>query len=242
MTIGLLYGEGDFKKSVLTATRCGDDTDCTAGTVGAFLGILYGADGIPADWKQYIGDRIVTCSLNAEYGWRFPKTCEELTRRVMKMMPAVFLANESEMEWTDTGKTVLDKARETKGRVPLLLEAFLSGKASPFSVGLPGCFFVTGYVSYSDAPVYAPQKELKATVRLYNKIEEYMWITPEIRVPDGWETTQPSSVLLPYTYRDGKENEFTFTLKMGDCPGTRKVLLVLRTPSHPKPLMAELSF
>ena len=65
--IGLLYGEGDFKKSILITASCGDDTDCTAGTVGAFLGILYGTEGIPADWAEYVGDRIITCSVNNGY-------------------------------------------------------------------------------------------------------------------------------------------------------------------------------
>ena len=36
--IGLLWGEGDFKKSMITAINCGDDTDCTGATVGATLG------------------------------------------------------------------------------------------------------------------------------------------------------------------------------------------------------------
>ena len=40
--LGMLYGEGDFKKSMITAINCGDDTDCTAATVGATMGILYG--------------------------------------------------------------------------------------------------------------------------------------------------------------------------------------------------------
>ena len=42
VTIGLLYGEGDFKNSVLYAVNCGDDTDCTGATVGAILGIVIG--------------------------------------------------------------------------------------------------------------------------------------------------------------------------------------------------------
>ncbi|MBE6400335.1 MAG: ADP-ribosylglycohydrolase family protein, partial [Lentisphaerae bacterium] len=32
VVIGLLYGEGDFAKTVCTAVNCGDDTDCTAAT------------------------------------------------------------------------------------------------------------------------------------------------------------------------------------------------------------------
>ncbi|MCX6984319.1 MAG: ADP-ribosylglycohydrolase family protein [Lentisphaerae bacterium] len=35
--IGLLYGKGDFGKSICLAANCGDDTDCTAATVGATL-------------------------------------------------------------------------------------------------------------------------------------------------------------------------------------------------------------
>ena len=37
VTIGLLYGEGDFKKSLIYAINCGDDTDCTGATVGSIL-------------------------------------------------------------------------------------------------------------------------------------------------------------------------------------------------------------
>ena len=64
VVIGLLWGEGDFKKSMLCAINCGDDTDCTGGTVGAIFGIMYGTAGIPADWKAHIGDSIVTMSLS----------------------------------------------------------------------------------------------------------------------------------------------------------------------------------
>ncbi|MFR3482381.1 MAG: ADP-ribosylglycohydrolase family protein [Clostridia bacterium] len=42
VVIGLLYGEGDFKKSMLYAINCGDDTDCTGATLGSILGIAFG--------------------------------------------------------------------------------------------------------------------------------------------------------------------------------------------------------
>lgn len=45
--IGLLYGGGDFEASVLTAIRCGQDSDCNGSTVGGVLGTLYGFDAIP---------------------------------------------------------------------------------------------------------------------------------------------------------------------------------------------------
>ncbi len=109
VTLGLLYGEGDFKKSILYAVNCGDDTDCTAATVGAFLGILYGTAGIPADWAEYVGDKIITISVDRSYrSARTLDTCSELTERVMKMIPSVMKANGVYCEYTD-GESKLDE-------------------------------------------------------------------------------------------------------------------------------------
>ena len=83
--IGLLYGEGDYKKSLLTAVNCGDDTDCTGATVGALLGIINGTKGLPEDWVSYIGNRIVTCSINIGTSPRIPTTIDDLVKRVVRM-------------------------------------------------------------------------------------------------------------------------------------------------------------
>ncbi len=87
--LGLLYGEGDFKKSMLLAVNCGDDTDCTAGTVGSVLGIMYGTAGIPKDWAEYVGDKIITCSINQGTAFPFVGTCTKLTEKVTKLAPMV---------------------------------------------------------------------------------------------------------------------------------------------------------
>ncbi|MBO5904310.1 MAG: ADP-ribosylglycohydrolase family protein [Clostridia bacterium] len=82
--LALLYGEGDFKKTLLTAVNCGDDTDCTAATAGALLGIMNGTAGIPDDWKAYLGDKItIGCLLHGHC--EYPKTCTDLTNRIMDM-------------------------------------------------------------------------------------------------------------------------------------------------------------
>ena len=84
--IGLLYGEGDFKKTIITAVNCGDDTDCTGATAGAVMGIIGGTAGIPEDWRDYIGDSIVSISLLQCHAPHFPKSCTELTDRVMNQL------------------------------------------------------------------------------------------------------------------------------------------------------------
>lgn len=50
--IGLLYGNGDFGKSMEIATRCGQDSDCNPATVGGVLGVMYGKSGIPEFWGK----------------------------------------------------------------------------------------------------------------------------------------------------------------------------------------------
>lgn len=91
--LGLLYGEGDFKKSMLYAINCGDDTDCTAATVGSILGIMHGTKIIPQDWKDHIGDAIVTVSIAKGVLMGLPETCTELTERIIRAMPDMIYGN-----------------------------------------------------------------------------------------------------------------------------------------------------
>lgn len=79
---GMLYGEGDFDKTLCTAVNMGEDTDCTAGTLGALFGIINGASNIPKKWIEPIGHSIQTicCNLAAS---TYPKTVEELTDRII---------------------------------------------------------------------------------------------------------------------------------------------------------------
>ncbi|MDZ4199184.1 MAG: ADP-ribosylglycohydrolase family protein [Kiritimatiellia bacterium] len=58
MLLALLDGDGDFSRSICTATNCGKDTDCTAASVGALLGILNPA-GIDERWLKPIGRSLV---------------------------------------------------------------------------------------------------------------------------------------------------------------------------------------
>jgi len=75
----LLYGGGNFEKSVLLAVNAGYDTDCTAATVGATLGLLLGTEGIPARWSAPIGDEIFVGP--GIRGIAAPRTLGELTAR-----------------------------------------------------------------------------------------------------------------------------------------------------------------
>lgn len=52
VALALLYGKGNFTRSVDIATRCGQDADCNAASVGGILGVLNGYSGIPEFWLK----------------------------------------------------------------------------------------------------------------------------------------------------------------------------------------------
>jgi ADP-ribosylglycohydrolase len=57
---GLVLGERDFERSILTTLQCGYDTDCSTGQTAALLGCLLGARGIPDKWSRPIGRRLTS--------------------------------------------------------------------------------------------------------------------------------------------------------------------------------------
>ncbi len=50
--IGLLYGKGDFEKTIDIATRCGQDSDCNPASAGGILGTILGYKRIPEKWMR----------------------------------------------------------------------------------------------------------------------------------------------------------------------------------------------
>ena len=56
----LLYGNGDFGKSICIAVQMAFDTDCNGATVGSVLGMRGGIDCIDDYWKKPVGGKIHT--------------------------------------------------------------------------------------------------------------------------------------------------------------------------------------
>jgi hypothetical protein len=54
VALGLLYGEGDFEKTMLISTRAGQDSDCNPSSAVGILGVVLGYNGIPVKYTQGI--------------------------------------------------------------------------------------------------------------------------------------------------------------------------------------------
>lgn len=58
--LGLLYGDGDFRRSLTIVNTSGWDTDCNSGNLGCLLGIRGGLGVFEGevDWRGPVGDRL----------------------------------------------------------------------------------------------------------------------------------------------------------------------------------------
>jgi ADP-ribosylglycohydrolase len=56
--MGLLYGDGDYEKSITISVMGGLDTDCNGATTGSILGVMLGAEALPDKWIKPLNDRV----------------------------------------------------------------------------------------------------------------------------------------------------------------------------------------
>ena len=63
IVLSLLYGEGDFTRTIQICNRCGWDTDCNVGNTAAIMGVRCGLDGIADAWRRPVNDFLAAASV-----------------------------------------------------------------------------------------------------------------------------------------------------------------------------------
>ncbi len=193
MMVGWLYGENSFSKSICIAAGCCEDADCTAGTLGAILGIIHGTDIIEEKWLQPIGDEIKTISLDLTKsplsGFVVPTTVSELTRRVVNLMP-VFLYGHYEM---GTDGTFIfhetDSVSEGQFKIGALEYGSLREQLliSPVSIRKANPLFEV-CVTYGDgSPEIRADEGKKFELRFYNRLHSQQWLEMRLHLPRKWQ-------------------------------------------------------
>ncbi len=56
--MGLLYGKGNYQKSITISVMGGLDTDCNGATTGSILGVMLGAEALPKKWTRPLRNRV----------------------------------------------------------------------------------------------------------------------------------------------------------------------------------------
>ncbi len=226
VVLALLYGAGDFGQTVCTAVNCGEDTDCTAATVGALYGILHGAQTIPSRWVEPIGHTIRTVTLNlgdlGHFGAQVPGTVENLTERTARLAEQVLARHRAPLALTD-GPT--DLARLTDGH----LCGAETGRRLFRNPGGPIFrfpFFEVD-VDYGEDPLARSGVPKTVRLTLHNTHRAQAILTVRWYAPEGW-TVSPAPLgavqVLPGHLADPRVVAFTLSAERIDVPLARFVV------------------
>ncbi|MCR5161907.1 MAG: ADP-ribosylglycohydrolase family protein [Lachnospiraceae bacterium] len=81
MVLSLLYGEGDFSKTLQICCRCGWDTDCNVGNVASIMGVCCGIQAIGDGWRKPLNDFLAASSvIGSLNNTDIPGTADRLVR------------------------------------------------------------------------------------------------------------------------------------------------------------------
>ncbi|MEC3880990.1 ADP-ribosylglycohydrolase family protein [Parapedobacter sp. 10938] len=86
IVLGLLYGDGDYTKTLEISTRAGQDSDCNPSSAGGILGTMLGYSNIPAYWKMGLSEvedihfKYTKMSLNKVYEIGYQHALEMIRR------------------------------------------------------------------------------------------------------------------------------------------------------------------
>jgi len=84
LAFGLLYGKGDFAKTIEIATRCGQDSDCNPSSAAGVLGVMLGYERIPAEFKSGIPKLADTKFAFTDYS--FNTICDSTMKRALELI------------------------------------------------------------------------------------------------------------------------------------------------------------
>ena len=240
MVIGLLYGEGDFKRSMLMACNCGDDADCTSASLGALLGIMHGTKVIPDDWREHIGDSIVTISIDMgdidpKERDRYMNSCVALTNTIMEVLPSSVLGTDikiSETEESDISGVDIDKYYGND------FAMYLTSRSEYFSEHesiLAKCI-----IEYGKEPEIKEGESITLDISLASKFPAQKIFNIEWIVPEGLEVKGPKNI---YALRPGNFSKEQYVVTANEnIKDKNRLIMVVSCEGHFDTLMVPVIF
>lgn len=234
--IGLLWGENDFTKSLCIAANCGEDTDCTAGFIGALMGILRGTDGIEKKWTDPIGDQIKTCTVDHTRGG-ICSSVTELTERVTRLAPIFCLGRVSYPANTEPEIAMPNTDtffRPIKTGLFEYIDKRTFLQTSPLFVH-KSCALFDAYLCF-DTPDITVGEDKQMRLTILNAQEQQHWIRLKWHLPEGVTVStgvQSDFYADQYTGKT-KCSTMAFSIRADEMrDGFCEVLLELCVNGHP---------
>jgi len=209
---GWLYGAGDFGRAICIANSFGEDTDCTCATLGAIMGIISGASGLPEKWVKPLDDKIETLCIDKTTGQLWvPRTVTELTDRILRTTP-LFLGREHCDLLNPGGYAILCRDASDLRAVDLSKE-YLPGingggkdkrpslrtlLTTPYTVRYSFPAFDVA-IDYEGSAFFTRDEERGFTVTVTNSnlTAQQLWTRISLYLPPGVYNVSPRTVSLP---------------------------------------------
>ena len=197
--------------------NCGEDSDCTAGTLGSILGIIAGESNLPEKWKNACSQQIATCTLRSDNVF-LPKTIPELCARIARQTPVVL---QDYCYFGENGEYTIEPVAEFKYRKG----AFRCNKHEDFAEllaeqGRTVRFHFRGLtvkVTYDDTRVSltdGAEKTLKLTFVNNLYTPQYLKLR-YLGIPEMWDVKGGKEQCVGLEHWHGSSNvnsiDFTFT-------------------------------
>lgn len=222
--LGLLYGKKDFGKTLCISAGCMEDADCTAGFAGATLGIILGHAALPAKWIEPLGHKIVTWCLRIDSDLFVPQTVEELSARILRLIPA-FLGEEI-VSYDSEGFEVEVAGAWTLSRHPGMrqigdgdFQKILS--RIPDTVRYRGVPFDT-YIHYEGGPAAASDSCKKLKFLFYNNFRDQQSLEMKWHLPENVSVSPTSCwVSLDQLHGGCPVAEKEVELRFGELSGAK---------------------
>ncbi len=213
--------------------------------MGALLGIIGGTTGIPEDWHEYIGDRIIQICVNPHYRHSLPKTCSEFTDKILDMQPILLKENGVNVSYGENNEYNQEEAFEVLRGYS---EEYFDHSRFSFDVSDFHNFSAT--VNFEKEPVVKEFETTNINIKL-----EYLGTTAEVLqckvvlvLPEGWSADYrknlhivrqmdlyPSEELaagLP------KQNECTLTITANEnIEALNKIYIIITEERFPTPFV-----
>ena len=223
--IGWLYGEGDFAKSICIAVNCGEDTDCTAATLGSILGILSGIQGIPKKWITPIGRGIKTMMLADFDVGRVPQDIDDLSNRVERIAKMTLLAFRPDVVLHETQATNIAKDETDK---------LFNQAGNHILRNMHGPIYQSGFlnclIEYPDGPVIRDGGKAKVNVRVGMNLQHGVMIHMKWYLPEGFTISPYATGLINCPY-ESEPIEFIISAE-GKVEAINRFVIELTAPGR----------
>ena len=207
---------------------------------------MKGTSGIPDDWRQYIGDSILTVAIIRGTGF-FPATCAQLTQSVMNLIPAANRTDNWSVAKGETRMELTDGPDDFSGwsAQAFMGSAFVDAmfKRSRYSYTVSNCYAAV-LVEYESEPIITPGGSLQGRITVIpEKMENQKHFQLRWVVPEGWHVEGRSGLFTAAPQSAHTEHAFVdFTIVAGETVAPANRLIAdLQCMGRPAPILVPLT-